>query len=122
MHGAQTYTAALHADETISITGQAPRPRASTSIDRQLATAPRSSPPINTLGSHAHHTHQLAVAASFPQLQFGERPRSIASIMASKALLVLALLLAATFLVASANEQAREFIQFHASTVANTNN
>jgi hypothetical protein len=124
VHGAQTYTAALHADETISITGQAPRPRASTSIDRQLATAraPRSSPPINTLGSHAHHTHQLAVAASFPQLQFGERPRSIASIMASKALLVLALLLAATFLVASANEQAREFIQFHASTVANTNN
>jgi hypothetical protein len=51
-----------------------------------------------------------------------KRPRSIASIMASKALLVLALLLAATFLVASANEQAREFIQFHASTVANTNN
>ena len=42
--------------------------------------------------------------------------------MASKALLVLALMLAATFLVASANEQAREFIQFHACTVANTNN
>ena len=42
----------------------------------------------------------------------------------SKALLVLALLLAATFLVASANEQAREreFIEFHAvRTVANTN-
>jgi hypothetical protein len=35
--------------------------------------------------------------------------------MASKALLVLTLLLAATFLAASANEQASEFtVQFHA--------
>ena len=39
-------------------------PRAT--IGRQLDTPPRSSPPINTLGSHAQL--RITLAASFPQL------------------------------------------------------
>lgn len=77
------------------------------SIDLQLAGHPTTSPTYKYAGLAC--THRSLSEKKETEIS------PIASIMASKVLLVVALLLAATFLAASANEQAREFIvQFHA--------